>query len=172
MITAECYDNNKQKYDNLESSFERTFITTTTPPHPQQLSIADVLSCIRDEKALLTFKAIASSENNDTDILITKLRLTRKQYYSSMEKLINANLVRRISGKYHLTSFGKVIFSIQTKIEAEIETAIKHYWELKALDSIMLDMSIRDKESFLQQRQKITSDLIDNHEIRSILLSK
>jgi hypothetical protein len=170
MITAECYDNNKQKYDNLESSFERTFITP--PSYPQQLSVADILSCIRDEKALLTLKAIASSENNDTDILITKLRLTRKQYYSSMEKLINANLVRRISGKYHLTSFGKVIFSIQTKIEAEIETAIKHYWELKALDSIMLDMSIRDKESFLQQRQKITSDLIDNHEIRSILLSK
>ena len=60
MITAECYDNKKQKYDNLESSFERTFITP--PSYPQQLSIADILSCIRDEKALLTFKAIASSE--------------------------------------------------------------------------------------------------------------
>jgi predicted transcriptional regulator len=171
MNTAECYDNKKQKYDNLESSFERTFITPP-PLHPQQLSIVDILSCIRDEKALLTFKAIASSENNDTDILITKLRLTRKQYYSSMEKLVNANLVRRIGGKYRFTSFGKVIFSIQTKIEAEIETAIKHYWELKALDSIMLDMSTHDKESFLQQRQKIMSDLIDNHEIRTILLSK
>jgi predicted transcriptional regulator len=171
MNMTECYDNKKQKYDNLESSFERTFITFP-PSYPQQLSIADILSCIRDEKALLTFKAIASSENNDTDILITKLRLTRKQYYSSMEKLINANLVRRISGKYRLTSFGRVIFSIQTKIEAEIETAIKHYWELKALDSIMLDMSTHDKESFLQQRQKIMSDLIDNHEIRTILLSK
>jgi len=171
MNMTECYDNKKQKYDNLERSFERTFITFP-PSYSQQLSIADILSCIRDEKTLLTFKAIASSENNDTDILITKLRLTRKQYYSSMEKLTNANLVRRISGKYRLTSFGKVIFSIQTKVEAEIETAIKHYWELKALDSIMIDMSTHDKESFLQQRQKIMSDLIDNNEIRSILLSR
>jgi predicted transcriptional regulator len=145
MNMTECYDNTKQKYDNLKSSFERTSLT---PPH-RQSSIADILSCIRDEKALLTFKAIASSENNDTDILITKLGLTRKQYYSSMEKLMDANLVRRISGKYHLTSFGKVIFSIQTKVEADIETAIKHYWELKALDSIMTDVSTHDKELFL-----------------------
>jgi predicted transcriptional regulator len=163
--TTECYDNKKQKYDNLESSFERTSLTP-------QLSIIDILSCISDQKALLIFKAIALSENNDTDILITKLRLTRKQYYSSMKKLINANLVKRISGKYRLTSFGKVIFSTQAKVEAEIETAIKHYWQLQALDSIMMDMSMWDKESFLQQRQKIMDDLIDNHEIRSILLSK
>jgi beta-lactamase class A len=163
---TEYRDNKKQKHHKLESSFGRISLT------PPELSIVDILSCICDEKALLILKVIALSENNDTDILITKLRLRRKQYYSSMEKLVNAGLVKRINGKYRLTSFGKVIFSTQAKVETEIETALKHYWELKAFDSITMKMSARDKELFLQQRQKIIDDLIDNHEIKDILLSE
>jgi hypothetical protein len=54
----------------------------------------------------------------------------------------------------------------------EIEEAIKHYWGLKALDSIAMKMSARHKELFLQHRQKIIDDLIDNNEIKDILLSK
>ena len=164
--TTECYNDKKQKHDNLKTSFRGTTIM------PLGLSIADILSCICDERALSIFKAIGLSENNDTDILITKLGLSRKQYYSAMEKLVNADLVKRINGKYRLTSFGKVIFSIQAKVETEIGTAIKNYWELKAVDSITMKMSIRDKELFLQHRQDIIGDLIDNHEIKDLLLSK
>jgi hypothetical protein len=85
---------------------------------------------------------------------------------------MHADLVKRIRGKYCLTSFGKVIFSAQEKVETEIETAIKHYWELKAVDSIMMKMSADEKELPLQQRQNIIDGLIDNHEIKAILLSK
>ena len=35
-----------------------------------------------------------------------------------------------------------------------------------------MKMSIRDKELFLQHRQDIIGDLIDNHEIKDLLLSK
>jgi hypothetical protein len=158
-------DIKKQKREDLETISNRRSIM------PQGFYLADILSYICDERALLIFKAIALSQKNDTDILITKLRLTRKQYYSSMQKLTDAYLVKRINGKYHLTSFGKVVFSAQEKLETEIETAIKHYWELKAVDSIMMKTpTIDDKE--LQQRQTIIDDLIDNQELKSILLSK
>jgi len=111
----------KQKHDN-SGIFKGTSIIQLG------LSIADILNCFCDERALSIFKSIALSENNDTGILITKLGLSRRQYYSGMEKLMNADLVERISGKYRLTSFGRVIFSTEIKVETEIEEAIKHYW--------------------------------------------
>jgi hypothetical protein len=166
MNTTECHDNKKQKHDNLGTSFRGTSIISLG------LSIVDILSCICDQRALSIFKSIALSENNDTDILITKLGLSRRQYYLGMEKLMNADLVERNSGKYHLTSFGRIVFSIEVKVETEIETAIKHYWELKALDSITMKMSAQDNELFPQQRQKIIDELIDSNEIKDILLSK
>jgi hypothetical protein len=134
------------------------------------VSTASILSAISNEKALSLFKAVALSENLGSSILITKLRLSRKQYYTIMEKLTLDGLVKRIDGKYCLTSFGKVIFSIQEKVETIIETATKHYWELKAVDSIMMKMSTDDKE-LLQERQKIIDNLIDNQEIKAILFS-
>jgi hypothetical protein len=162
LSTRQHYD---KKHENLDNSFKESSII------PLRLSAADVLRCICDERALSIFKAIALSQKNDTDILITKLALTRKQYYSSIEKLVNADLVKRIGGKYRLTSFGKVISSAQLKVETEIETAIKHYWELKAVDSITLN-SGEAKELPLEERQRIIDNLIDNQEIKDILVSK
>ena len=160
-------DIKKQKREDLETTPNRPSIM------PQGLYVADILSYICDERALLIFKAIALSQKNDTGILITKLRLTRKQYYSSMRKLTRSGLVKGTNGKYHLTSFGKVVFSVQEKLETEIEIAIKYYWELKAVDSIMMKMpTIDHKELPLQQRQTIIDGLIDNQELTSILLSK
>jgi hypothetical protein len=137
LSTRQYYD---KKHENLDNSFKDSFIRLGL-----RLSAADVLRCISDKKALSLFKAIALSENDDGRILITKLALTRKQYYSSMEKLIHTELVKKISGKYRLTSLGRVIFSAQAKVETEIETAIKYYWELKAVDSIMMKMSAGEK---------------------------
>ena len=162
MSTRQHYD---KKHENLDNSFKESSII------PLRLSAADVLRCICDERALSIFKAIALSQKNDTDILITKLALTRKQYYSSIQKLMDADLVKRISGKYRLTSFGKVISSAQLKVETEIETAIKHYWELKAVDSITLK-SRESKELPLEEHQRIIDNLIDNQEIKDILVSK
>jgi predicted transcriptional regulator len=160
LSTRQYYD---KKHENLDTPFKESSI-------PLGLSAADVLRCISDEKVLSIFRAVALSENDDNGILITKLRLSRKQYYTRMEILIHTGLVKRTNGKYRLTSFGKVIFSAQQKVEAEIETAIKHYWELKAVDSIMMMMSTYDKE-LLQERQRIIDKLIDNQEIKDILFS-
>jgi predicted transcriptional regulator len=80
------------------------------------VSAAHTLHAISDEKALSLFKTIAVSKSN-TDILMTKLKLTRKQYYSRMKMLVDVGLVKRGSGKYYLTSFGRIAYEFYTRIQ-------------------------------------------------------
>ena len=67
------------------------------------LSVTDTLKAISDDKSLVLFNTIALA-SGDSTILIRRLNLTRKQYYSRIFDLINAGLVRRINGKYFVTS--------------------------------------------------------------------
>ena len=136
------------------------------PSIRSELFIADVLSIIGNAKALSIFKAVALSENDYSSILITKLKLTRKQYYSNMERLTEVNIVRRTNGKYSLTSFGKVIFSMLLKIE----TAIKFHWKFNAIDTIMMASS-GNNELPIEERDRIIDSLIDNQEIKDMLVS-
>jgi predicted transcriptional regulator len=129
------------------------------------ISVADTISAISEEKALSLFQAVALSENDNTNVLITKLRLNSRQRYSRIEKLMHVGLIRRINGKYSLTSFGRIVFSILIKVE----NAIKYYWKLKAIDSILL--SSDRKELPPHEYQMIIYKLIDNHEIKAILVS-
>ena len=123
-------------------------------------SKASVLQAISDKRASNILKNITSSDSN-SDILITQLKLTRKQYYSSMSSLIKADLVKRQKGRYLLTAFGKVIYSAQVDLETKIENALNNYWKLKAVDS--LEMPSRE------ERDKVVSILIEDDEIKGIL---
>jgi predicted transcriptional regulator len=120
-----------------------------------------VLEAITDKTTSNILKTIASAASN-SDILITELKLTRKQYYSRMSSLTNAGLVKRQRGRYLLTAFGKVIFSAQKSLETKIESALNNYWKLKAIDS--LEMPSRE------EIDKVISMLIDNREIKGILI--
>ena len=124
------------------------------------ISKVAVLQAISDKRASNILKNIASSDSN-SDILITQLKLTRKQYYSSMSSLIKADLVKRQKGRYLLTAFGKLIYSAQLGLETKIENALNNYWKLKAVDS--LEMPSRE------ERDKVISILIENDEIKGIL---
>jgi DNA-binding HxlR family transcriptional regulator len=121
-----------------------------------------VLEAITDKTTSNILKTIASAASN-SDILITELKLTRKQYYSRMSSLTNAGLVKRQRGRYLLTAFGKVIFSAQKSLETKIESALNNYWKLKAIDS--LEMPSRE------ENDKVISMLIDNQEIKGILIN-
>jgi predicted transcriptional regulator len=127
------------------------------------VSKISLLFAISDKKSSNIFKSIASARSN-TDILITQLKLTRKQYYSRMSRLLQAGLVKRQKGRYLLTAFGKVIYSAQMNLEAKIENALTNYWKLKAIDS--LEMPSRE------ETEKVISALIDNEEIKSVLLKE
>jgi predicted transcriptional regulator len=124
--------------------------------------IAHIIKAISDVKSLELFRIVAHTKP-DTEILVNKTKLTRKQYYSRMASLMNAGLVKRKNGKYTLSAFGKVIYYISL---ATIENAVTNYWKLKAIDS--LEMS-RDLPA--EERKKIIDNFIDNQGIKAMLES-
>ena len=124
------------------------------------VSVSDILSAISDDKSLVLFNTIAIA-SGDSTILISRLNLTRKQYYSRMFDLINAGLVRRTNGKYFVTSFGKVVY----KAQELIGMAVRYSSKLKAIDSI-------ESPKFpAAELSKIIDTLISNSEIKEILVS-
>ena len=131
----------------------------------KQVSIVSALSAISNEKALLLFNTIAQSEEGKcgTGIAITKLGLTCKRFYSIVTKLLDAGLINKTTGKYRLTSFGRVVFSAQEKIESGIE----NYWILDAIDSLM---KCRDRiELPAEEYKTIIHTLITNNEIKKCI---
>jgi hypothetical protein len=128
----------------------------------KMILVADVLKAISDNRSLELFRIVALRKP-DTDILISKTRLTRKQYYSRMSHLMNAGLIKRKNGKHTLTAFGRVIYDITL---ISIENAINNYWKLKAIDSLEISDDLPAEE-----RKKLINNLIENHEIKTILVS-
>jgi predicted transcriptional regulator len=123
------------------------------------VSVSDILSAISDDKSLVLFNTIAIA-SGDSTILISRLNLTRKQYYSRMFELINAGLVRRINGKYFVTSFGKVVY----KAQELIGMAVQYSSKLKAIDSV------ESPQFPAAELSKIIDTLISNSEIKDILV--
>lgn len=125
------------------------------------VSVSDILSAISDDRSLVLFKTIVLA-SGDSSILTSRLNLTRKQYYSRLSDLINAGLVRRMNGKYFVTSFGKVIY----KAQELIEMAVQYSSKLQAIDSV-------ESPKFpAAELSKIIDTLISNSEIKEILVGR
>lgn len=80
------------------------------------LEVVQIIHTLSNESSLLLFDAVAIA-GCTSDLLISKLNLTRKQFYSRMSSLMECGLVRRKNGKYILTSFGNIIYSAIMKIK-------------------------------------------------------
>ena len=75
--------------------------------------------------------------------------------------MAKAGLIKRKHGRYSLTAFGKVVYDS----ERSIENAYAIFWKLKAIDSIGISNEL-PKEEY----SKIVEALIDNYEIKDILV--
>jgi hypothetical protein len=126
------------------------------------LTVTDILESISDEKALGLFKTIALTKP-DSEILITKTQLSRKQYYSRMSVLMRSGLVKRNKGRYALTAFGKVIYDI----EITIEIALENLWKLRAVDLVQVQEALSKEE-----QTRILDTLIDSAKIKDVLLAR
>jgi predicted transcriptional regulator len=129
------------------------------------ISEADIFNAISDEKSLDLFKSIAVTKAGDTNIFREKIKLTRKQFYSKTSCMIKVGLIKRVKGKYFLTSLGKVVY----EAESMIENALNDYWKLKAIDSLEGALNM---ERPTEEHSKILDTLIDNQNIKQILLIK
>ena len=125
------------------------------------VSKTSLLHIISDERTSNLFKSIALTQG---DVLISRLKLTRKQYYSSIFLLKQAGLVKREKGVYLLTAFGRVYYNAVTDLETKLEHALNNYWKLKAIDAIQL--------SSIEESKEVIYALIGDQEIRSLLLNE
>ena len=123
------------------------------------VSVVEILEAISDVKSLKLFNTIATKGGNSEE-LSAQLKLSRKEYYSRMSRLMKTGIVKRKNGKHYLTAFGKVVYDAQVTVKKAVES----YWKLKAIDSIDLSDEITVKE-----RDKLIQTLVDDVEIREIL---
>jgi CheY-like chemotaxis protein len=129
------------------------------------VSRSNIVSAISDDKAFDIFRTIALGNGvYDSDILISKTKLTRMQYYSRLADFIKAGLVKRKNGKYFLTSLGKIVYNNQRIIES----ALANHWKLKAIDSFESrnELSKEERQRFIDS---LIDSLIDDHYIKEII---
>ncbi|MFZ0557362.1 MAG: hypothetical protein WAM26_18925 [Nitrososphaeraceae archaeon] len=116
-----------------------------------------------DQKTQTLLNAVIESEAAQSQLLLGQLSLSRRQYYNRITDLVAAGLIRRQRGKYRLSSFGKVIHSLQ-KIS---ERTANNYWKFEAIDSIRMS----DNSNLAQiDYMKIVDILLDDVEIKDIYL--
>ena len=123
----------------------------------KEMTNVEILSLIAEPKCSAIFRTMGEF-GKPTELHITRLKMTRKQFYSRLNQLIKNDLVKRSQGKYELTLFGKVVFEIEEKIQHSID----NYWKLKAIET--LDESLPDAEKTI-----LINSIVSDPQIRDLL---
>jgi DNA-binding HxlR family transcriptional regulator len=139
---------------------------TSRKEDPSTERLADLMNLLSDDKSVLIFNTIVLAGGGSSKTLRTQLEISRKQYYSTISRLVKVGLVRRQTGRYFVTAFGRVIYDAQKLIG----NALKNYWKLKAIDS--LGLVAYDVKIPVSERTKMIDQMIDSQQIKEILLSK
>jgi hypothetical protein len=129
----------------------------------------DVFRALSNPVGLKLFKLIAtnttstdSSQVITSDFLNSQIKVTRKQFYSNMSRLVNkTGLILKKSGRYTLSNYGNVIFQGLNIINRGSEC----FWTLKALDKDGISSSGIAAEQML----KISARLIEDEDIQRIV---
>jgi DNA-binding HxlR family transcriptional regulator len=124
-----------------------------------KISLSDVIKSISDDKSLSIFKTIADVDSNGEINLKRKSGLSRKQYYSRLSAIMAAGLIKRQSGRYSLTAFGRVVYCCMMICQS----AFNNYYKLRAIDSV--EGSDFSNEDFM----KFVDAIIDNQKIKEFL---
>jgi hypothetical protein len=124
------------------------------------VSVAEILDAIRDSKSLKLFEAISVKGLNSEDLSVEP-KLSRKEFYSRMSRLIKLGMVKRKNKKHFLTAFGKIVYDGHITIKKAAENDYK----LRAIDSMDLSSDITKYE-----RSKLIDSLLDDKKIKEILL--
>jgi DNA-binding transcriptional ArsR family regulator len=124
-------------------------------------SVASIFKTISDPISVELFKNI-SETGSDSEDLMRRKKISRRQYYSRLSNFTRNGLVLRRDGKNHRTTFGRVVYhALMT-----IEKTFVNYYNLKAIDSIGLNSNIPREE-----HNKIIDTLITDPDIKKILVS-
>ena len=83
---------------------------------------------LSDVKSLDMFCSIAKG-SVESDVLKLTEGLSRKQYYSRTEHLLDVGLIKRKKGRFSLTAFGAVVYHAQFVIESGIQLGHQRIYE-------------------------------------------
>jgi predicted transcriptional regulator len=75
------------------------------------LTPGEILESVSNYDSLQLFVTIALA-GGTSSTLVKKLKLTRKQYYSKMSRLISTGLIKKHRGDFCLTTFGAIVYEI------------------------------------------------------------
>ena len=137
------------------------------------LSVEAVFSAISDNKSLSLFNIIGIMSSHASDdagqptgeILISRMNLTRRQYYTRISRLVDAGLITKKRARFVLTSLGRVVY----ETHKTIGVAIQNRWKLQAIDSMQTSQLANRMPT--EERQKLINTLVgDCDKIRDILL--
>ena len=135
------------------------------------LPVETVFSAISDNKSLSLFNIIGIMSSHASDgqptgeILISRLNMTRKQYYTRINRLVDAGMITRKRARFVLTSLGRIVY----ETHKTIGVAIQNRWKLEAID--LLENSLPPNRMPTEERQKLINTLLGEcDKIRDILL--
>jgi hypothetical protein len=117
------------------------------------LTRLNILDAIRSGQELLNSIAAGTYSDN---IPIDSVKLSRKQYYGRLSKLIKVDLIKRKSGRYLLTPFGIVIYGVQLGFGHAVDDHLKT--EIQIVDNYA---TMADKKACTKTKRKI--DLVSSH---------
>jgi CheY-like chemotaxis protein len=123
-----------------------------------ELDLLEMFRVLSKKPNMFVFNAIAKEKVIDGALIEKALNMKRSDKRKSLSELFRMDLIRRKSGKYCLTSLGKLIYDLQNRVE--IMLSLSH--TLKVVDSIE-DFS--DKH-----RNEIISCIIKDTHARDLLM--
>ena len=128
------------------------------------LTVDQVLKSVSDWGSLALLRSITSiGEGEDLSAMsLTRLKLSRRGYYSRLRQLLDTELVERNNGRYKLTSLGKIVYEYYMKIENLLE---QDYYKLKAIDAIE-----KSDDLGAVERVEAINNLIEDKKLKAILV--
>jgi DNA-binding HxlR family transcriptional regulator len=116
----------------------------------------EILKMVINEITLKILNQIID-DNDDrvgSTLSITKIGITRKQFYIKLSELTTKGFIKKEKGKYYLTTFGKIVYDLTSDYKNKLDSIIEDYWKFKAID--LLDVS---DEFTSDERYKIIEHL-------------
>jgi CheY-like chemotaxis protein len=122
------------------------------------ITLLDIFRVLSKQKNLLVFRTIAAEGAIDREMIEKLMKITRRDRSTSLSELFRIDLIRRKSGKYCLTSLGKLIYDWQ--IREENVLSLRH--NLKVIDAI--------EDFALEDRNEIINCIIKDTHARDLLM--
>jgi predicted transcriptional regulator len=135
-------------------------VPNNTPHVMPSVDMCEIFKCISDDKSLTLFNSVALAQEK-SELLISKLGMTRKQFYARIERLSQQGLITRKGGRYNLTTMGKIVYHLQNTIGKAAEI---NRWKLTTIDTLVNEAAIPTNEL-----HTMVDNLIENEELRTIV---